>query len=172
MDYIIEDLNLDNVEDYARVNALAWKQSYKGIIYDDFLELINTEEEIQKSIIRLKNGLGNKYNKAFLLKSNGVPVGVLRVRKPKYEKYSDCGELGAIYLLDIAKGKGFGKILFEKAISELKKMGYNKMVNGCLEGNPSNEFYKHMGGKFIETNPFKVPNGQELIENLYFYDNI
>ena len=51
-------------------------------------------------------------------------------------------------------------------------MGYNKMVNGCLEGNPSNEFYKHMGGKFIETNPFKVPNGQELIENLYFYDNI
>ena len=54
MDYIIEDLNINNVEDYARVNALAWKQSYKGIIYDDFLELINTEKEIQKSIIRLK----------------------------------------------------------------------------------------------------------------------
>ena len=168
MDYTIEDLSLDNVEDYARVNALAWKQSYKGIIYDDFLELINTEEEIQKSVIRLKNGLGNKYNKAFLLKENGVAIGILRVRKPKYEKHSDFGELGAIYLLDIAKGKGYGKILFEKAIFELKKMGYKKMVNGCLEGNPSNEFYKHMGGKFVETNPFKVPNGQELIEKQGF----
>lgn len=62
--------------------------------------------------------------------------------------------------------------IIRKAISELKKMGYNKMVNGCLEENPSNEFYKHMGGKFIETNPFKVPNGQELIENLYYYDSI
>lgn len=131
------------------------------------MELINTQEEIQKSIVRLKNGLGNDYNKAFLLKSDGIPVGVLRVRRTKYEKYSDCGELGAIYLLDIAKGKGLEKVLFENAVNELKKMGYNKMVNGCLQGNQSNEFYKYMGGKFIETNPFKIPNGQKLIENLY-----
>ena len=60
------------------------------------MELINTQEEIQKSIVRLKNGLGNDYNKAFLLKSDGIPVGVLRVRRTKYEKYFDCGELGAI----------------------------------------------------------------------------
>ena len=172
MNYVFEYLSVENAEDYARVNALAWKQSYKGIIDNNFLELINTEEEIQKSIVRLKNGLGNDYNKAFLLKSDGVPVGVLRVRRSKYEKYSDCGELGAIYLLDIAKSKGLGRVLFEKAVNELKKMGYNKMINGCLQGNPSNEFYKHMGGKLIETNPFKVPNGQELIENLYYYNKI
>lgn len=55
--YIIEDMNLDNVDYYARVNALSWEQSYKGIVNDDFLELINTEEEIQKSISNLKKGL-------------------------------------------------------------------------------------------------------------------
>ena len=56
---------------------------------------------------------------------------------------------------------------------ELKKMGYTKMVNGCLEGNPSNEFYKHMGGKLVKKIPFVVKNyGQELIENLYYYENI
>ena len=43
MNYIIEKLSIDNVEYYARVSALAWKQSYKGIVNDDFLELINTE---------------------------------------------------------------------------------------------------------------------------------
>ena len=48
MNYIIEKMSLNNVEDYARVNSLAWKQSYKGIVNDDFLELINTEPEIQK----------------------------------------------------------------------------------------------------------------------------
>ena len=48
--YVIEKLNQNNIEQYARVNALAWLQSYKGIINDEFLKLINTEEEIQKTI--------------------------------------------------------------------------------------------------------------------------
>lgn len=169
MDFIIEDMNIDNAEYYARVNALAWKQSYKGIVYDDFLELINTEAEIQKAISNLKEGLNDR-SKRFLLKYNDEYVGILRVRKTKYENYQDCGELGALYLLDSAKRKGFGKILFNKAIDELKKKGYDKMILGCLSENPSNEFYKHMGGSFIDTNPLTLPNGQELVENLYLYD--
>lgn len=50
MDYVIENMNIDNFEYYARVNALSWKQSYKEIVNDDFLKLINTELEIQKAI--------------------------------------------------------------------------------------------------------------------------
>ena len=170
MDYIIEKLSIDNVEYYARVNALAWKQSYKGIVNDDFLELINTEPEIQKAISNLKEGL-NDSSRRFLLKYKDEYVGVLRVRKTKYDKYSECGELGALYLLDAVKGKGFGKILFNKAINELREMmKYDKMIIGCLSENPSNEFYKHMGGKFVDTNPLTLPNGQELMENLYYYE--
>ena len=72
--------------------------------------------------------------------------------------------------MDAAKGKGFGKILFDKAINELKEMNYDKMIIGCLSENPSNEFYKHMGGKFVDINPLTLPNGQELMENLYYYE--
>ena len=169
MDYKIEKLNIENIEYYARVNALAWKQSYKGIVNDDFLELINTEPEIQKTIANLKEGL-NDSSRRFLIKYNDEYVGLIRVRKTKYDKYSECGELGALYLLDSVKGKGLGKILFNKAINELKNMNYNKMILGCLSENPSNEFYKHMGGKFVGTNPLTLPNGQKLKENLYYYD--
>ena len=101
MDYIIESMNKDNAEYYARVNALSWKQSYKGIVNDDFLELINTETEIQKAISNLKDGL-NDGSRRFLLKYNDEYVGVLRVRKTKYDNYSQCGELGALYLLDLS----------------------------------------------------------------------
>lgn len=94
------------------------------------------------------------------------------MRKTKYDNYSQCGELGALYLLDSVKGKGFGKVLFDKAINELKNMGYNKMIIGCLSENPSNDFYKHMGGEFVDTNPLTLPNGQELMENLYYYNEI
>ena len=164
-------MDIDNVEYYARVNALSWKQSYKGIVNDDFLELINTYPEIQKAISNLKEGL-NDSSRRFLLKYNNEYVGVLRVRKTKYDNYSQCGELGALYLLDSVKRKGFGKVLFNKAINELKNMGYNKMIIGCLSENPSNDFYKHMGGEFVDTNPLTLPNGQELMENLYYYNEI
>ena len=169
MDYKIEKLNIENVEYYARVNALAWKQSYKGIVNDDFLELINTEPEIQKTIANLKKGL-NDSSRRFLIKYNDEYVGLIRVRKTKYNKYSECGELGALYLLDSVKGKGLGKILFNKAINELKNMNYNKMILGCLSENPSNDFYKHMGGKLVDTNLLILPNGQKLKEDLYYYD--
>ena len=167
--YVIEKLNQNNIEQYARVNALAWLQSYKGIINDEFLKLINTEEEIQKTITNLKNNLHDN-SKRFLLKIDNQYVGVLRIRKTKYKKYSDYGELGALYLLDNAKKKGLGKILFQKAMEELKQMGYQKMIVGCLTKNSANEFYIHLGGKFLDTSPLTLPNGEKVIENLYSYD--
>ena len=50
-------------------------------------------------------------------------------------------------------------------IEELKNMGYDKMLIGCLIGNPSNEFYKHMGGKLIKTRMFEK---LQLLENVYY----
>lgn len=169
MNYVIEDMDLNNIEHYAKANALSWKESYSGIVNDDFLELINTEEEIKKSISNLEKELYDG-SKRFLLKCNDEYVGILRVRKTKYKNYYQCGELGALYLLDNVKGKGYGKVLFEKAISELKNMGFDKMIIGCLSENPSNGFYKHMGGKFVNTSSLMLPNNQELLENLYYYD--
>ena len=171
MNYVIEKLNLNNVEFYARVNALAWKQSYKGIVDNDFLELINQEDEIQKEIQNLKEGL-NDNSRRFLLKVDDKYVGILRVRKTKYKKYSSCGELGALYLLDNVKNKGFEKILFNKAIKEPIDMGYKDMTIGCLVDNSSNDFYKHVGGELVDNSPLKLPNIQSLIGNIYYYSNI
>ena len=171
MNYVIEKLNLNNVEFYARVNALAWKQSYKGIVDNDFLELINQEDEIQKEIQNLKEGL-NDNSRRFLLKVDDKYVGILRVRKTKYKKYSSCGELGALYLLDNVKNKGFEKILFNKAIKEPIDMGYKDMIIGCLVDNSSNDFYKHVGGEHVDNSPLKLPNIQSLIGNIYYYSNI
>ncbi len=32
---------------------------------------------------------------------------------------------------------------------ELKKLGCTKMIIGCLDGNPSNEYYKHIGHDWL-----------------------
>ncbi|MBO4245377.1 MAG: GNAT family N-acetyltransferase [Bacilli bacterium] len=173
MNYTIEKLSNENACEYAYVNSRAWLESYQGIIDQAYLENLNTDEALKAFCEKLKGYIKDDPNNYFLLRVDGRPVGVLGIRKPKYEDYQDCGELGAIYLLNEVKGKGYGKILFEKAKEELRKMGYNKMVNGCIDGNPSNEFYKHMGGKFVKQIPFKVHNSnQELVENIYYYEKI
>ena len=45
------------------------------------------------------------------------------------------------------------------------------MIIGCIKENPSNEFYKHLGGKYIKQRIYRLPN-QELIENVYYYESI
>jgi hypothetical protein len=43
------------------------------------------------------------------------------------------------------------------------------MIIGCLDGNPSNEFYKHLGGKFVKTRLYEKLN---IPENVYIFDII
>ena len=69
----------------------------------------------------------------------------------------------------VIKDMDMVKKLMKVGVNELRKIGCNKMLIGCLQGNPSNEFYKHIGGKFIKTRVFQKLN---LIENVYFFENI
>ena len=164
MNYAIEELNLNNIRDYVIANAKAWQETYKGIISDSFLQKINSKEEIEKSIEKKKCKLNNPFDKSFLLKVNNKYVGMFRVCKSHYH---DTGELKALYLLNEVKRLGFGKILFERAFKEIKTMGFNDMIVGCLSENiNANSFYKHMGGVLVSSRDFKLPN-QTLKENVY-----
>ena len=170
MNYSIEELNHDNVSDYVKVNTKAWQETYKGIVNDEFLELINTKEEINNSIER--KSLNNPFDKSFLLKVDNNYVGVIRVCKSRNDNYQNIGEIRALYLLNNVKHQGFGKILFEKAKEEVKKMGFNSMIVGCLALNTNaNSFYKHMGGVLVSSRDFTLPN-QTLNENVYLFREI
>ncbi len=170
MKYIIEGMNKVNAIEYAKINAISWLESYNGIVSQEFLNKINTNVEIGKVAEKLVKGLKDE-SKRFLLQVDNKYVGLFRVRKTKYDEYSLYGELGALYLLNKFKNRGLGKVMFEYAKKELKKMGYTNMIVGCLENNPSNNFYIHMGGKYAKKNPIIIGE-QELNENLYLFNNI
>ena len=59
MDYKIEKLSVDNAHEYAYVNSNAWLESYKGIIDDEYLEEINTDESIKTFTEKLKGYVVN-----------------------------------------------------------------------------------------------------------------
>ena len=161
MNYNIRRKRKEDIEQIQKVITIAWQETYKGIVDDDFLDnLPKTEEErIKKS----QETFDEKDNNQFVLEVDNKIVGFINVGKE-----NTIGEIYAIYILKQYKGNGFGKKLIETGIKELKKLGCTEMIIGCLQGNPSNEFYKHLGGNIIKTRIFKLPN-QELLENVYHF---
>ena len=167
MSYIIRKKERKDCKDIAQVVTVAWNETYKGIVPDEFLNNLYTNEE-QRAIDSFNN-FDEENNHQFVLEVDNKVVGFVSVGITDDTSYSKCGEIYSLYIINGYKGYGYGKKLMKVGINELREIGCNKMLIGCLQGNPSNEFYKHIGGKFIKTRVFQKLN---LIENVYFFENI
>lgn len=167
MNYIIRRRKQKDCKDIAHVVTVAWNDTYKGIVSDEFLNNLYKNEEM-----RFENSFNNfdkSNNHQFVLEIDNKVVGFVKVDLYKDTDYKNCGELSSIYIIEKYRGLGYGRKLLEIGVNELKKMGFDKMIIGCLQGNPSNEFYKHIGGKLIKTRMFEMLN---LLENVYLFDEI
>lgn len=149
-----------------KIVTTSWQQTYRGIVSDTFLNNLPQTEEmrIQNSI----HQFDEKDNPYLVLEVDEKIVGFVRYAKAEDERYPAYGEITALYVLKEYHGKGYGKLLFEKAISELKKLHFDKMIVGCLKGNKTNQFYQHMGGVLDSTRIFSL-TGEDLIENVYVF---
>ena len=165
--YKIRKRKKEDTKSIANIVTVSWKETYKGIVPDYFFkELENNEEQ------RAKNAYDSfdiTNNNQLVLEVEDKVVGFVSYGPAKENDFENCGEIIALYIIKQYKGKGFGKKLVDNAKKELKKLGYNKMIIACLKGNPSNEFYKHIGGVYIKDAVFKRLN---LPENVYYYENI
>ncbi len=157
----------DDCSAISKVVTTAWNETYKGLVPDDFLKELYTNEELRS--INSYNNFDENNNHVFVLEIDNKVVGFVNVGPTEEKEYPNCGELYAIYIINEYKRKGYGKKLFQAGIKELKKMGFNQMIIGCLDGNPSNEFYKHLGGKYAKQRIFEKLG---LPENVYFFEKI
>jgi len=163
---IIRKKELKDCADWFNVNVSSWNDNLRGVVSDRLLNIITTNKES-----RIKNDIENfKENDTdYVLEDNGKVLGILKIKQSEKEGYQDCGEVQVLYLYTEEKGKGYGKALLCKAFELLKSRGYKKVVIGCLDGNPANEFYKHMGGKFVRQDSWNVFD-ESYMENIYEYD--
>lgn len=165
MKYNIRKSVRDDSSKIAHVVTIAWNETYKGIVSDEILSNMYKNEKDRAQ--RAYDNYNEEENNQYVLEVDDEVVGFINIGKSYTDGFDGCGELYALYIIGKYKGFGFGKLLVNKAKEELKKMGYDKMIIGCLDKNPSNEFYKYMGGKYIKTHIFEKLN---LDENLYLFD--
>ncbi len=164
MDYKIRKSTDNDMRALAELVAIVWNETYKGLVPDDYLD--NLYKTIDERAERYKKN--NKTMKdiyEYLLFINDELSGFIRFGKSETE--TDMGEIYALYVLSKYQKLGYGKKLVDFGIDKLKVMGYKKMIIACLKGNPSNDFYKHIGGVYYKDGVFKKLN---LLENIYIYD--
>ncbi|UKI58059.1 MAG: GNAT family N-acetyltransferase [Clostridium sp.] len=87
----------------AHVITIAWNETYKGIIDDDILNNLYSNED-ERANNSLKNFDTNEDEQLVLEVDNKV-VGFANVGKPNDTTYNNCGELFAIYIMGKYKGK-------------------------------------------------------------------
>lgn len=123
--------------------ALIWNSTYKGIVDDVFLEglLQNKKDSAEK----LRNNINKQPNYYVLTLDNKI-IGWIYFTLDT-DKYENAAEIHSLYVLKKWQGKGYGKLLYNYAVDIILQKGIKKLVIGCLDGNPSNEFYRHLGGK-------------------------
>ena len=155
----------EDVFDIAHIVTVEWNSTYRGIVSDSELQrLKETEEERAK---KAYDEFDEKNNKCFVAVIDNKVVGFANYGVTDDPDFENTAELRALYVLDDYHGLGIGRKLVNAVIEEFKKQGFNKMIICCLKGNPFNEFYKHIGGKYVKDVVYKRLN---LPENIYHFE--
>ncbi len=164
MNYAIRKMTRSDCREAAHVIAVSWKDTYRGIIPAEELNRTNEQTIAENSRKNFP-----EENHQFVLEADGTIAGYMNVGLTDDPEYERCGEIYAIYILKEFQGKGFGRKLIEAGTAELKTLGCDRMLIGCLAGNPSNSFYEHIGGKLIKT---RIYERLQLPENVYLFERI
>lgn len=155
-------LQKDDLYEVSHVYEKSWKSAYKNIIPQEYLDSIPVGRWA-KSVN--KSGMYN-----LVATENLNIIGTCGFCRSRWEKYSDFGEIVSIYFLPEYTGKGFGRIMLDKAIAELKKMGFESVLLWVLEDNATaRRFYEKYGFVFSGEYMNDVIGGKKLREMMYIY---
>ena len=153
----------DAPEDISNIYEQSWKYAYKGIIPQDYLDSIPHGRWVRS--------LEVPERKHFVCELDGKLIGTASICPSRWESHSGCGEIVSIYFLPGYIGKGFGKQLLERCVSEIRKDGFSKAVLWVLEENhTARRFYEKQG--FVCTGEYREDSigGKLLREVLYLFE--
>lgn len=162
MESIIRKREATDALELAHAIAVVWNTTYKGIVDDEFLEgLLKNEEQSKEKLISNID----KQLHYYVLTLQEKIIGWIYFTLDS-DKYKNATEIHSLYVLKDWQGSGYGKLLYDYAVDIILKNGLKKLVIGCLDGNPANEFYKHLGGKSLGQNLFR----DKYLENIYLFE--
>ncbi len=166
---MIRTATIEDARGIAEVHIATWLTAYRGLIEDEYLEQLSvqrSEKMWQKNI--------NQNNSTILVvecEEAGI-IGFASFGENRelsdYPEYPV--EVYAIYILKQFSRQGIGTRLFTDINKRLAHLGIASYLLWMLEGNSTEAFYRKLGGKLIETKPYKI--GEQDVNICGFAFNI
>lgn len=150
----------------AEVIIHTWKESYRGIVPENFLSTLTAEKHVEL----FRNHILNQTETILVLENSQKEiVGMASGGQDRSGQY-DC-ELVAIYILPEYQKKGFGRLLFKTLIEAHKENRYNSMIIWTFKDNRDRMFYENLGGIVCEEKTHAF-DGKEIPIAGYVWKNI
>ena len=124
----------------SEIASNAWKENYKGIIDEKFLQKRTVDNFIQRGLET--KWLEDKKIDTFIFIENNTIKGFISGNE--YDQNNYC-EIGRLYVDPEFQKQGIGTKLLEYMKDYYKKNGYKKMIIWTIKGLPNNNFYKRFG---------------------------
>ena len=154
---------LSDAHAIAHVHVASWRTTYRDALPDEFLASLsemNYED-------RWKRVIADGVSKVYVAEDGGEIVGFASGGRERAGEQGYEGELYAIYLLEAAQRRGYGRELVRAAVEGLRELGLNDMIIWVLRDNqPARAFYERLGGVYVRSQPITI--GQTTTEEVSY----
>ena len=122
----------------SRIYEESWRAAYRGILPQDYLDSIPAGRWVPY--------LEQARRHVLLLEAGPCLAGVASCAASRDPSLPEHGELVSLYLLPAYQGRGYGRLLLEAALAELRALGHQEVFLWVLEENhPARRFYERAG---------------------------
>lgn len=143
MNITIRKAKLGDEKILAHIQTESWKSAFVDIISAEDMERCT---DIAKSEAMYENVLKSGYAEVSMLEIDGKPHCIAAWSEARNSQFSDCAELICIHSLSKNQGKGFGSMMLNHIINEIKNSGYNSVLLWVFEQNTrARSFYEKNG---------------------------
>lgn len=169
MEINIRKAKPEEAESIIDINIEVWNTTYKDLMPKEVIEKLQIKDEVR--IERCKRHITERQN-TYVAEVDGKLVGYNTYGKTRDENFKNAGEIYAGYILDDYQGLGLGRKLAVECMKDLISKGYTTLVTKCLDGNPSNEFHKSLGGILVGQTKYEPLGIYVGLENIYFHEDL
>ncbi len=168
-EFTVRGARPEDSDGIAHVQGTSWEESYRGLLPDAAIDAFTAPGVLEKRWgERLHSTDPNPYHTLVAVEpsaAGGETVVGFIGGGPSRDPDLGCpGEVVALYLLASHHGRGIGRALWEAAVADLEARELTPGHVWVLAGNPTIEFYRHVGATEFARRPCRVNGAGHLEE--------
>jgi steroid delta-isomerase-like uncharacterized protein len=158
--WILRPATAQDVETIASLHAESWRNAYRGVLSDEYLETSVLSD--RKLVWREKLDRSAESTLVLLALEGGEPAGFVRAILDEDETWGAL--LDNLHVLPRFQGKGLGKRLMKEAASWVSRSRPGSPLHlWVIEGNEeARSFYDKLSGKPLDRKPWNAPDGRRV----------